>query len=570
MSCTKRNSVYSEKPLPTYSMKKREQIYVWREQAGNPNIFCWVPVSKKLANPIDLDEDELSIQDIPPPTYDGYTDMIIQLAEEADDMKKRFLKKRAKITKKDGEIVSFDNPEKYTIVKEFIKEKGLKLYGGTAINMYLPPEARFYTEQDTPDYDVFSPSPWEDAMELSDLFYSKGYKYVEAKAGMHKGTYKVFVDLWPVADITYKEKYAFKRMETIMIDGLQVVSPLKLMEAMYKEFSEPFSNPSRWPKVAEREKLLNKWQPILGKKYSCSDTLFAGSKITIEPVHALLLETVYKFFIDKKMLFSGSLAYNTLIELGGGTKRLLCTSHTGLSETAHQDIQDLFTLLIKIYPKLQITTQYYPARDLNNTAYNIFMDTNDETKKVSNSNHVKICSIVHLTSCSPYQHLLNKYIVSIDYLKYELYDTAVFASDSQVREDAKCKLQYLDRIQNKYYHDKKITELDKSPFQRFITRCRGPYEETIKITFLHRWLERVAKKAEIITKYTNDSKIKIYPKKLIPTECLDLPKDRCEYPTCSWNKYINKCTGISSGIYRAGEDNVDIANEFVDNRVDTD
>ena len=89
------------------------------------------------------------------------------------------------------------------IVEQFIKKKGLVPYGGIAINNILPKDDQFYDEEtEIPDYDFFSPNAMDDAKELAGIYHSKGYDNVEAKAGQHFGTYKVFVQFIPVADIT--------------------------------------------------------------------------------------------------------------------------------------------------------------------------------------------------------------------------------------------------------------------------------------------------------------------------------------------------------------------------------
>ena len=90
------------------------------------------------------------------------------------------------------------------IVEEFIKRKKLICYGGTAINNILPEEDRFYNrEVEVPDYDFFSQHALEDAKELANIYYKKGFLDVEAKAGQHHGTYKVYVNYMAVADITH-------------------------------------------------------------------------------------------------------------------------------------------------------------------------------------------------------------------------------------------------------------------------------------------------------------------------------------------------------------------------------
>lgn len=531
MSCPLKNRDKNKKPNTNY---------VWQEIMGNPNLYCWVPISRKTTNPLQTDIEKLNIQDIPPAK--NFSDTINKLAEEAaknkkDDSLKR-LGKKASLRDK----VSVDDPKKYPIVKEFIKERGLKIYGGIAINSYLPKEVQFYNPNDIPDYDFFSPDPWNDATDLADRFHEKGYKFVEARAGIHKGTYKVLVDMWPVADISYMPKEEFDKIPVTVIDGLNIVSPLKLLESMYKEFSEPYANPSRWPKVASREKLLQKWVNPLGKTFKCSSTLF--TEAALDPILVKLLEKTYKFITSRKMLITGNVAYNTFVELAGGTKRLVNDHYSVLSETAQEDIQELLSILLKIYNHLEVTTQFYPSRELNNTTYRILAVINNEYKTV--------CEIVNLTSCTPYVKVGKITIVSIDYLAYELFDSSIFADKEQDRENAKCTVQYLMKVQQNYYKTKGITETDKSPLQRFVTRCKGPFQENIKVEVMNRWLEREAEKGNIVREWSKEYKIRKIPHEKIPKECIGKTHDECRYP-CSWNKFVGRCSGIPRGTYRPDE-----------------
>jgi hypothetical protein len=537
MNCPPRNRNIDKKPKMTETTD-----YVWSEVMGNPNLFCWIPVSKKLTNPMQTDIAKLNIQDIPP--VPNFTDNITKMAEEAiqnkkDDSLKRLRKKTATYAEK----VSVDDPKKYPIVKEFIAKRGLKIYGGVAINSYLPEEAKFYNPKDIPDYDFFSPDPWNDATDLADIFHEKGYQFIEARAGIHKGTYKVLVDLWPVADITYVPQKEFDKIETVNIGGVKVVNPFKLLESMYKEFSEPYANASRWPKVAIREKLLQKWLNPLKNSFRCSKNLFF-EKDPADPLLAKLLEKVYKFILVKKLLITGSVAYNTFIKLGAGDKRVGIDHYSVLSENSREDTQELFDSLLKLYDHLEITTQFFPHRELNNTTYTIFAIIDNEYKI--------LCKITHLTSCTPYVKIGKLIIVSIDYLKYELFENAVFGDSEQEREDTKCKLQYLTEIQYNYYKTESITETDKSPLQRFITKCKGPFQENIKVAILNKWLEREKEKEKVVREWTEEYKIRKIPHEKLPQECSNKDRRSCRYP-CAWNKYIGRCSGISKGIYRPGD-----------------
>ena len=151
------------------------------------------------------------------------------------------------------------------IVEKFIINKKLVCYGGTAINNILPDEAQFYDkESEIPDYDFFSSNAFDDAIELADIYYKAGYIDVEAKAGMHHGTYKVYVNFIPIADITQLVKPLFDsiKKQSIKKAGIHYTPPNYLRMSMYLELSRPEGDISRWEKVLKRLNLLNKYYPL--------------------------------------------------------------------------------------------------------------------------------------------------------------------------------------------------------------------------------------------------------------------------------------------------------------------
>lgn len=154
------------------------------------------------------------------------------------------------------------------VVEDFIRSKKLVCYGGTAINNILPKEDQFYDKDyEIPDYDFFSPTPLKHAKKLADIYFNLGFEEVEAKSGVHAGTFKVFVNYIPVADITYLNKELFKsiRKDAKVIDGIHYSPPNYLRMNMYLELSRPDGDTSRWEKVLKRLILLNKNYPLKGK-----------------------------------------------------------------------------------------------------------------------------------------------------------------------------------------------------------------------------------------------------------------------------------------------------------------
>ena len=209
--------------------------------------------------------------------------------------------------------ISAQNPEvkKMTkIVETFLKETQCICYGGTAINNILPPEVQFYDRDiEIPDYDFFSRTPVEHARQLADTFYKMGYADVEAKAGVHFGTYKVFVNFIPMADITllHEELYENIKKDTITIDDILYAPPNFLRMNMFLELSRPNGDVSRWEKVLKRLTLLNTHYPLSAN--SCESIDFQRSMDTkSEKDGSTIYFIVRDVFIEQKVIFFGGYA----------------------------------------------------------------------------------------------------------------------------------------------------------------------------------------------------------------------------------------------------------------------
>ena len=182
--------------------------------------------------------------------------------------------------KKRGERIA-QNPIMKNIIdvlEKFIHDKKLVCYGGTAINNILPKEDQFYNRNiEIPDYDFFSPNAMNDAKELADIYFKQGFSSVEAKAGVHYGTYKVFVNFFQIADITQIDSKLFSSLKknAISKEGILYSPPNFLRMAMYLELSRPSGDITRWEKVLKRLNLLNKNYPL--KATNCDPDSFEKS-----------------------------------------------------------------------------------------------------------------------------------------------------------------------------------------------------------------------------------------------------------------------------------------------------
>ena len=123
-----------------------------------------------------------------------------------------------------------------------------------------------------------------------------------AKAGVHFGTYKVFVDFIPIADITYLHPTIFNSIsrEAIVIAGIYYCPANFLRMNMFLELSRPMGDVSRWEKVLKRLTLLNKYYPL--KVKNCDRIEFQRPMDSFQDKSELLYYTI-----------RDTLAYNNVI-----------------------------------------------------------------------------------------------------------------------------------------------------------------------------------------------------------------------------------------------------------------
>ena len=195
------------------------------------------------------------------------------------------------------------------ILEKFLKRKRCICYGGTAINNILPKEAQFYDRDiEIPDYDFYSPTPLNDAKELADIYHDEGFLEIEAKAGVHHGTYKVYVNFIAIADITMLHPKLFDSIEkeAIKINGIQYAPPNFLRMNMFIELSRPAGDVSRWEKVLKRMTLLNKYYPL--KAENCQNVNFQRKMESFANDAEKIYLSVRNTFTDQGAVFLGGYA----------------------------------------------------------------------------------------------------------------------------------------------------------------------------------------------------------------------------------------------------------------------
>ena len=228
--------------------------------------------------------------------------------KELEILRKSVDKAEAKLGKKIKQTNDITSIIK--ILETFLRRKKVVCYGGTAINNILPVNDQFYNKDiEIPDYDFYSPSSITHATELADIYAKNGYTDTEVRSGMHKETYKVFVNFIPIADITQLEPKIFKVLfkNSIRKDGISYAPPDYIRMQTYNELSRPDGDVTRWEKIYKRLILLNRHYPF-NENPKCSQVNFmrdfTGNPELNETLYTLVKDTM----INEGVVFIGGYA----------------------------------------------------------------------------------------------------------------------------------------------------------------------------------------------------------------------------------------------------------------------
>ena len=199
----------------------------------------------------------------------------------------------------------------YSILVDFLQKERVICYGGIAVNASLPKSAQFYGPNDLPDYDALSVDAMSTAKRLVDIYIASGFSDAEARAGVHLGTYKVFVNFIGVLDLTDVPAHVFDVLETESVKkkNIRYAPPTWLRMAMHQELSRPLGDVSRWEKVDSRLQLLERHHPWKKEKISCT---FPPPESPDDQTHVRC--TLFRELVSQQAVFFGDNAVSAYQE----------------------------------------------------------------------------------------------------------------------------------------------------------------------------------------------------------------------------------------------------------------
>jgi len=200
----------------------------------------------------------------------------------------------------------------YDVIKDYIKKKKRIIYGGYAQNTLITDinkDDGFYKDIDTPDIEFYSYEPLIDLIELCNLLHSKNFKFVQGSEGLHKGTYKIFVNFENYCDISYTPKNIIDNCPYIVSkEGLRLADPLFMLIDIYRVFTDPMTSYWRLEKSFKRFLRVYKYYPI--EKYK-NNNIINFSTLANDDI----LKKIRKHIIhNSNYIVIGTYAYNYYVK----------------------------------------------------------------------------------------------------------------------------------------------------------------------------------------------------------------------------------------------------------------
>jgi len=369
-----------------------------------------------------------------------------------------------------------DYNKQKNIVEEFLKKNNLKIYGGTALDKFMPENDKIYPDKKEKlvDYDCYSPMPRKHAVELGNELFSAGFKYVSVREGVNPGVYKIFNCFQEAADIVFIPEKIYDLIPSRVIDGLHYVAPKYLKIDLLVALTNPKQAIWRWEKDFERLKKLEKYYPIEKPKSFCEKVQGKYYKST--------LENIIENFLSKRddYLVFGDMAYYAYMESSGLSDYF--KPEVKYLEIGMQNPSVIFSDLKKITKGQIKIKKYHPFLKHIPGRYIVTPEGRE--------NQILLIIYELNEKCIPFVEYNGQKIISyhelVLYYNFMIYLSGRYGIKDRV-EIAECCLYELERGKNFYFHKTGKNEFSDSIFKCFILSCLGNEKNILRESKIKGW-----------------------------------------------------------------------------------
>ena len=368
----------------------------------------------------------------------------------------------------------------YEEILNYIKSTKKIIYGGYAQNELIKMKNTgdaFYKEIDIPDVEFYSHEPIKDGINLSKKLFEKGFKYVVMEEGIHKGTYKIFVNFINYCDISYLSKNIYDKCNFIEDKkGIRYVHPYFIYIDFFRVFCDPMTSYYRLDKSFCRYNRLVKHYSIQSK----------FNKITMDKnFDNEIIKKVFTIFVKSKYIIIGNFAYNYYVKKI--TDNTIDVSYFEIiTENLIEECKIIYKKLQNLFGEITIK-QYYPFHEFFDNRIEFYLNNKLLLKVYGNNNKCIVYNFI-----SEKQIYIGRYSIVYLYMLIN-YNYSLINNDKSANNYLNMCIN-LNYCKNKYLemHDK--TVLDSTPFQEFTFECIGNTSEVLYATRRKNYEDRKKKK----------------------------------------------------------------------------
>ena len=354
---------------------------------------------------------------------------------------------------------------------KFIKKKKKKVYGGFAQNLlisnkdpsksfYKVIDGVYYCWPDIADIEFYSYDPLNDIYELTNELFNLNFTHIQAKEGVHEGTFKIFVNFINYCDISYMPTYIYNKVPYLEIDKIKCAHPHFMLIDGYRMLADPLTSYWRLDKMVDRLNLLLTYYPM-NNNYN---------KINFE--EKLLDNNLIIKYINKKIIYKSKLivvglyAYNYYIKKVSHKDKINLEYLELITDELKKDGKLIFKKLSNKFKNITVK-EFFPFYEYFDRRIEYYYN-NKLILKLYNNN--KKC-IVYNFSIKKQTYFGTFSLIYLYFLINYFY--ALVNNDSKNKNNIIKLLGNLIFFKNKYLNKKNITVVDKSPFQYFTFNCLG-------------------------------------------------------------------------------------------------
>jgi hypothetical protein len=365
-----------------------------------------------------------------------------------------------------------------SIIKKFIRDKKLLVYGGYAQDQLLKSKGHkgIYNKYSGKDIEFFSPNYMKDLVELANMFNKKkwgGYLGVAIREAMHGGTLTLQVNGFGYVDCTYMPKNIYNSFPYIIHNGIYFVHPLTKMIDFYRVFTDPYLSYFRLDDKSEYKRFKANieaftLEDIINVNKTTPKIKYLDSHIS-KKIRDIIVKN------NQNVIIIGAYATEYYKHHNKKVSQLKVPFYEVISTNFIEDVHRFRDELEKIRSKDNFisTKEYYPLFQYTDRRVEYYL-------KDKKGNEQLILIIFKLKdTCVPYINLPQK---KLDIGTYQL--TLLYAFSAYLKyaylmpnEDLSKYYSYIiyEMITNRnsFLKNKNKTVLDETPFKEFVFNCKG-------------------------------------------------------------------------------------------------